>query len=97
MHANTAAVVNAKPMPCIGPTTVRANLLHHAEQRKMSLAALSKLAGKNAAYLQQFIERGSPKVLPEDTRLKLAMTLNIDERLLGAREPWKPAPIGDAA
>ena len=28
-------------------------------------AGLSKLLGRNAAYIQQFIKRGSPKRLPE--------------------------------
>ena len=83
-------------IPCADPVAVRTNLLHHADRQGRSLAALSKAAGKNAPYLQQFIERGSPKVLPEDVRLKLAMTMNIDERLLGAREPWSPAPAGGA-
>lgn len=80
----------AKPMPCVDPIAARANLLQHVEQQGLSLAALSKAAGKNPAYLQQFIERGSPKVLPEDVRLRLAMALSIDERLLGARDPWMP-------
>lgn len=82
-------------MTCPDPAVVRANLQRHAERQGYSLNALSKLAGKNAAYLQQFIERGTPKVLPEDTRLRLAMTLNIDERILGARDPW--TPIGGSA
>ena len=88
---------SAGRMTCTDPAVVRANLQHHAERRGYSLNALSKLAGKNAAYLQQFLERGSPKVLPEDIRLRLAMTLNIDERLLGAREPWTPVTGGNAA
>lgn len=56
----------------------------------ISLAELSRAAGRNAAYMQQFVERGSPKVLPEDVRLAVAIRLNMDERLLGARDPWTP-------
>lgn len=62
-----------------------------AADRGHSLASLSRFVGKNDAYLQQFIMRGSPRRLPEDIRLKLAQRLQVDERLLGARDPWMPA------
>ena len=42
------------------------------------------------SYLQQFIERGTPRRLPEEDRRNLAIALNIDERQLGARDPWSP-------
>ncbi|MEO5867236.1 MAG: hypothetical protein ABIS14_12755 [Sphingomonas sp.] len=58
--------------------------------RGESLAALSRLIGRNAAYLHQFITRRSPTRLGEDERLKLAQHFGIDERRLGAREPWRP-------
>lgn len=61
-----------------------------AADRGESLAALSRMIGKNDAYLQQFIKRGTPARLPEDARLILARHFNIDERLLGARDPWMP-------
>jgi cyanate lyase len=69
---------------------VRRNLSDRAEELGISLADLSRAAGRNAAYMQQFVERGSPKVLPEDVRLAIAIRLNMDERLLGARDPWTP-------
>jgi hypothetical protein len=75
---------------CVDATGVRRNLIEHAKERGFSLAALSTVVGRNPAYLQQYVERGSPKVLPEDVRLRLAMALSIDERLLGARDPWTP-------
>jgi Peptidase S24-like len=46
-------------------------------------ASLSKLVGRNAAYIQQFIKRGSPKRLPEKERGILARYFGVDERLLG--------------
>lgn len=55
-----------------------------AEERGESLAALSRLIGRNAAYLQQFVQRGSPKLLAEGDRHVLAAYLGIDEGLLGA-------------
>lgn len=46
-------------------------------------AGLSKLVGRNAAYIQQFIKRGSPKRLPEKERGILARYFGVDERRLG--------------
>ena len=47
-------------------------------------ASLSRLIGRNAAYVQQFIRRGVPKKLDEGDRAKLARFFGIDEALLGA-------------
>ena len=46
-------------------------------------AGLSKLLGRNAAYIQQFIKRGSPKRLPEIERGILARYFGVDEKILG--------------
>ena len=46
-------------------------------------AGLSKLIGRNAAYVQQFIKRGTPKKLPESERGILARYFGVDERILG--------------
>ena len=43
-----------------------------AVARGESLAALSRLIGRNAAYLQQFVTRGSPRLLAEAGPRKLA-------------------------
>jgi Peptidase S24-like len=47
---------------------------------------LSRLLGRNAAYVQQFIKRGSPRQLPEKERGILARYFGVDERTLGAPE-----------
>lgn len=78
----------------LSPDEARANLREAIAARGHSLGALSRMIGRNAAYLQQYLERGSPARLDEDDRLRLAMFLDIDERQLGARDPWKP---GDPA
>jgi hypothetical protein len=49
---------------------------------KWNYSDLSKAIGKNHAYLQQFVKRGIPRNLPEDTRHKLAHELGIDESQL---------------
>lgn len=54
-----------------------------AAARGESLAALSRLIGRNAAYLQQFVMRGSPRLLAETDRRKLARYLGISDVALG--------------
>ena len=49
-----------------------------------SLAALSRMIGRNNTYLQQYITKGSPRKLEEEDRRKLAIFLSIDESDLGA-------------
>jgi hypothetical protein len=68
----------------------RERLKEIATDRGVSFATLSRVIGRNAAYVQQYVERGSPKRLPEDDRRRLAIYLNVDERELGARDPWMP-------
>ncbi|OYY72432.1 S24 family peptidase [Sphingomonas sp. 28-63-12] len=63
---------------------VRADLAALAHARGESLAALSRLLGRNAAYLQQFVTRGSPRALHEQDRRLLAAYLGVDEAVLGA-------------
>jgi len=40
-------------------------LRRRAEERGLSLASLSARIGRNPAYLQQYVARGSPRRLPE--------------------------------
>lgn len=68
----------------------RATIERIVAERGIPLSAMSHAIGRNSAYLQQFLRRGTPKTLPEDERLALAMFLVIDERELGAREPYRP-------
>jgi phage repressor protein C with HTH and peptisase S24 domain len=59
-------------------------------------ASLSRLLGRNAAYIQQFVKRGVPKKLDEGDRGKLARYFGIDEALLGAPPPSTlPVPAND--
>lgn len=48
-----------------------------------SYAALSRMLGRNAAYIQQYIKRGSPDRLDEGDRRLLAAYFGVDETLLG--------------
>ena len=49
-----------------------------AKRADKSLKDLSLAAGRNHAYLQQFVKRGTPRVLPEDVRVTLAVELDAD-------------------
>lgn len=61
----------------------RAALEHLIAENGEDYAGLSKLIGRNSAYIQQFIKRGSPKRLPEKERGILARYFGVDEKLLG--------------
>ena len=50
-------------------------------------SGLSKMLGRNAAYIQQFIKRGTPRKLDPEDRLRLASFYGIDEQLLGGPPP----------
>jgi phage repressor protein C with HTH and peptisase S24 domain len=67
----------------------RALLERLIQERRDDYAGLSRLLGRNPAYVQQFIKRGVPRKLAENDRAKLARYFDIDEQLLGgpAREP----------
>lgn len=52
-------------------------------ERGEDYASLSRLLGRNAAYIQQFIRRGTPKKLDEDDRRTLARYFRVDEAVLG--------------
>ncbi len=52
-------------------------------ERGDSSVALSRLLGRNAAYVQQFIKRGVPRKLDEDDRRILARYFGVAEALLG--------------
>jgi len=52
-------------------------------ERGEDFAGLSRMLGRNPAYIQQFVRRGVPKRLGEIERRKLARYFGIPESLLG--------------
>ena len=64
-------------------------------ERGSSLAALSRMLGRNATYLQQFISKGSPRKLEEADRRKLAQFFGVGEGELGAPEDLSYEARGD--
>jgi Peptidase S24-like len=68
----------------------RAALERLIRERGEDYAGLSRLIGRNAAYVQQYIKRGTPRRLAEADRRVLARYFAIDEALLGG-------PVGSGA
>jgi phage repressor protein C with HTH and peptisase S24 domain len=66
------------------PAGPRATLAALVGRTGASYAALSRLLGRNPAYLQQFVTRGSPRRLAEADRKLLAAYFGVDEAELGA-------------
>jgi phage repressor protein C with HTH and peptisase S24 domain len=52
-------------------------------ERGDDFAGLSRMLGRNPAYIQQFVRRGVPKRLKEEERRKLARYFAVSESLLG--------------
>lgn len=61
----------------------RETLVAAAERAGVPLLRLSRMIGRNDAYLQQFVKRGSPRRLPEREREALAGFLGVSESALG--------------
>ena len=56
-------------------------------ERGEDFAGLSRMLGRNAAYIQQYVRRGVPRRLGEEERRKLARYFGISETLLGGVAP----------
>ena len=61
----------------------RSALANLIQERREDYAGLSRLIGRNAAYIQQFIKRGTPRKLSEADRRTLARYFGISEAELG--------------
>lgn len=55
-------------------------------ERGENYADLSRLIGRNAAYIQQFIKRGTPRKLDESDRRVLARYFGVPETMLGGMD-----------
>lgn len=62
---------------------VRETLERLVRERGDDYASLSRLLGRNAAYVQQFIRRGVPRKLDEEDRRTLARYFGVAEETLG--------------
>ena len=62
---------------------VRARLAALVKSRGADCAALSRLLGRNPAYMQQYLKRGTPRRLREEDRAALARHFGVSESELG--------------
>jgi phage repressor protein C with HTH and peptisase S24 domain len=65
------------------------------EERREDYAGLSRLIGRNAAYIQQFIKRGVPRRLAEQDVQKLASYFGVSPASLGSAALTVDASEGD--
>lgn len=63
----------------------RAALAALMAEQGASFAELSRVIGRNPAYLQQYVRRGSPRELAERDRARLAAYFGVPEAQLGGR------------
>ncbi len=62
---------------------VRTVLEKLCAERGEDFAGLSRMLGRNPAYIQQFVRRGVPRKLKEADRRKLARYFSVPESMLG--------------
>lgn len=68
---------------------IRQRLLRLLRRNRTDLRNASLAVGRNPAYLHQFVSRGTPRILPEDVRERLAALLGVDDSEL--RHSFVPA------
>ena len=61
----------------------RAALDRILAERGIDYARISQVIGRNPAYIQQYIKRGSPRRLAEPDRARIAAYLGVSEAMLG--------------
>jgi len=67
--------------------SVRALVVGRLAEIGETLKSASEKLGRNHAYLQQFVQRGTPARLPEDVRRELAALLGVAEDALRGEVP----------
>ena len=55
-------------------------------EREETYAAVSRLLGRNSAYIQQYIKRGTPARLDQSDIAQLALHFDVAAKLLGGKE-----------
>ncbi|MBR0662235.1 hypothetical protein [Neoroseomonas oryzicola] len=75
---------------------VRRRLVERARAKGVTLADLSRAAGKNLSYVHQFIWKGAPKSLPLAVRIQVAKALDMPvDSLSPPGEPSLASIVGD--
>lgn len=87
MVANMA--VAGKPL-----TGARKLISERARELRLTLADLSRVAGKNESYMHQYMYRQSPRRLPEDVREAIARVLQVPDEALREGGSQSAGPVG---
>ncbi len=82
-------------MPAMDNLRAREFLDRLIHERRENYGALSRLIGRNPAYIQQYIKRGTPRKLDEADRRVLSRYFGVEEQLLGGPRE-SPAPSASA-
>ncbi len=64
-------------------------------ERGENFASLSRLVGRNEAYIQQYLRKGTPRQLREQERRTLARYFQIPESMLGGMPEDERAQLGE--
>jgi phage repressor protein C with HTH and peptisase S24 domain len=64
-------------------------------ERGENFAALSRLIGRNDAYIQQYLRKGTPRTLKERERRMLARYFQVPESMLGGLPEDSAAQFGE--
>lgn len=64
-------------------------------ERRENFASLSRLIGRNDAYIQQYLRKGTPRTLKERERRMLAKYFQIPESMLGGLPEDLSAEFGE--
>ena len=64
-------------------------------ERREKFASLSRMIGRNPAYIQQFLRKGTPRQLKEKERRTLARYFQIPESMLGGLPEDAGAKFGE--
>jgi phage repressor protein C with HTH and peptisase S24 domain len=76
-------------------STPRQVLERLCAERRENFASLSRLIGRNDAYIQQFLRKGTPRQLKERERRTLARYFQIPESMLGGLPEDLDAEFGE--
>jgi hypothetical protein len=80
--------VRGRHMDQIPHDPIRKLIKDRAAEVRLTLADISRGIGRNPTYIHQYMRRGSPAVLPEDMRNRVAELLGLPESAL------RPSPEG---
>ncbi|MGF1605788.1 MAG: hypothetical protein ACFB22_05570 [Rhodothalassiaceae bacterium] len=85
-------VAAPQPVP-VRAADARAALARAIDDSGHSCAALSRLLGRNHAYLQQYLRRGTPRFLAPADRRRLSDLLPISYEALSPAAPSNASPV----